>query len=110
MSISLGIQWFDGGRDIVPVAGQSTARWWAEIGRECALEHLSQIDGNGWPQFGPDTLEGVIADFEFLRRYVAERYPNPAEPGWSHPTESIDNVLAALRGLRGETNWEGDFG
>ena len=110
MSISLGVRWPDGRYEIVAVAGQSTARWWAELGRELGLPLILEIEFNGWPQFGPAELEPLIAEFGRLRERIAALYPDPAEPGWSHPTQPIDWAVAALEKLRGHDGWEGDFG
>jgi hypothetical protein len=105
MSIMLGIKWADGSYDCRGRAGasQSTARFWAEVGRELGLELISQIADNGWPTFGPENLQQLITEFESLRKHIRKLDRTDA-------TVSINQILEELETLNGMTGWEGDFG
>jgi hypothetical protein len=74
------------------------------------LPLITQIEFNGWPMFGPAELESLILEFEKLHDRIAEEYPDPPAPGWSDPKDSPNQIISELRQLRGQQDWEGDFG
>jgi hypothetical protein len=92
MSIQLGIKWEDGRYECPGVgASQSTARYWAELGRELNLELISQIEFNGWPEFDPKTLAQLIREFGILKARLEELQPGPT------PKQSIESLERSSR-------------
>lgn len=103
MSVGLGIQWANGEYECGNSIGQSGAARIADWAESQGLPLLSQIRFNGWPQFTPATLDQLIAEFERLREWCADEFPDKAN--------DADVFLPRLRELREQTGWtEGDFG
>ncbi|HEY2587992.1 MAG TPA: hypothetical protein VGI81_19770 [Tepidisphaeraceae bacterium] len=103
MSVTLGVQWADGRYECRSGVGQYTARCWASEAKSIGLKMLSQIDMNGWPQFGPDQLEALIGEFLQLKTHLEAKDLG----GYA---EGIDRIVSDLSQLRGQYGWEGDFG
>jgi len=102
MSVALGIQWPDGRYEWGSGFSQATARHLASDAKSLGLPMLSQIDMNGWPQFGPESLEAIITEFVTLRDFETVD-----DPGFREP---FDQVISELSALRGKTGWQGGFG
>ena len=103
MSVMLGIQWENSEYECGNSISQDTARSIAVWARDEGLPLLEQIQFNGWPQFTPENITDLIAEFEQYHRHYAEQHPTAFN--------IADVFLPRLRELRNQDGWaQGDFG